>query len=216
MVAELLASLSDHGNQARDSKPVSEKRQALNQSYPPVTRERLMGIFEKSNELDLRRQRAFVYGPTVTEAGHPILPIVTVDAKFLDRDSSSISVYVMCWVYFRPRWTVLPLRFERPPKDEMTGAHGYNHAQFFWSLLNDGKALVDGENMMWLPEKLPAIPLPQAPTVTSVVATAIVSLYGAIAARPYVSHLAPADLPFAAPRAETASRAGPRTARSRH
>ncbi len=195
-VAELLAKLSEQGNQGRESGPVSDKRLELQRTYPPVNRVQLMGIFAKSDRLDLRLQNAFIYGPAVMDAGYPLLPVVTINARFRADGASWISVYVMSWVFCRRRWSVLPIRFERPPHDQMDGAHGYNHAQFFWSLFDNGKPLVDGENIKWLPQKQPAIPLPAISHTPAVVAAAIVSLYGAIGARPYVSDLQTTDFPF--------------------
>src|SRR5260370_19421603 len=148
-----------------------------------------MGIFSKSDRFDLRRERAFVYGPTVKEAGRPLLPVVTINANFAASGGSKISVYVMCWIFYQMKWSVLPLRFERPPPNQMDGAHGYNHVQFFWSLFDNGRPLVDGANMDWRPQKKPPIPLPPINDARSIVAAAIISLYGLIGARPYISDL---------------------------
>lgn len=196
VVAELLAKLSDAADQSRERGPLLQKRAELSHKYPPANREKLRGIFGKGDAFDLRQQGAFVYGPPVMDAGKPLLPIVTVNASFAAEGKSWISVYVMCWVYYRRGWSVLPIRFERPPSDHMSGAHGYNHAQFFWSLSDDDKPVIDGKEMEWLPQKQPAIPLPISANVSSIVASAIVSLYGLVGARAYFADLEAFDFPF--------------------
>lgn len=195
---ELLARLSDQADQesTQETGPVAEKRSELSRYYPPANREKLTGIFKKSDKLDLRIEKAFVYAPTVRDSGPPLLPVMTINADFSDSNWCWISIYVMCWVFHKKQWSVLPLRFERPPQTHMTGAHGYSHVQLFWSLFSNTSTLPDGEKIIWFPTKQPAVPLPQDGNTPAILASAIVSLYGMIAARAYVADLQNTQYPF--------------------